>query len=66
MNNDQKDKTLGRESPPIDSATDNDRVAGMTPDPRRPDTGVEQRNIDGSAMYEWQREKNSEDPKERP
>jgi hypothetical protein len=37
----------------VNAVEDNNRIAGMVPDRRRPDTGVPQRNLDGSAMEEW-------------
>jgi hypothetical protein len=40
----------------VNAVEDNNRTAGMTPDTRRPDTGVPQRNLDGAAMEEWHEE----------
>lgn len=62
MNNEEQanDEMLPGDPSEVDATTDNNQIAGMTPDPRRPDTGAEQRNIDGSAMYDWQKEKNVE------
>ena len=45
----------------INNTTDNNQLAGMESDPRRPDTGAEQQNIDGSAIHDWQEEKRSGD-----
>lgn len=60
QDNDTPDEMLGGDPAELNAAEDNDRIAGLRRDPRGPDTGAEQRNIDGSAMYDWQAERRSE------